>query len=426
MIILFKKLQFILLKGEIFMSNVVEKFIKYVKYDTRSDEDSKTIPTTPGQIELAKELVKELISIGMDDVSLEENGHIIATLPSNVDKDVPTIGFIAHIDTSPEVSGSNINPKFVENYNGEDVILNEEKNIILSPKEYPELRNYVGKTIITSDGTTLLGADDKSGIAEIMTAMEFLIQNPQIKHGIIRVAFTTDEEIGKVGEYFDVGKFNADLAYTVDGEAIGELRYENFNAASAKITINGKSVHTGEAKGRMKNSLRIATELIDMFPEKETPEETEGYEGFYHIIAINGKVEETKLHFLIRDFDDKKFEERKSFITDLVKRINKKYGEGTAVIEITEQYRNMKKKIEAVKYIVDLAIEAMKEVNIFPNVQPLRGGTDGARLSYMGLPTPNISAGGHNFHSKYEYISTFAMEKAVEVILKIVELFSEI
>ncbi|AKA68339.1 peptidase T [Clostridium scatologenes] len=407
------------------MSKVVERFIKYVKYDTRSDENSITHPTTLGQLQLGKELVRELEEIGMEDICLDENGYIMATLPANIDKDVPVVGFIAHMDTSPQVSGTNVKPKFVENYNGEYIILNEEKNIILSPKDFPELKNYIGKTLITSDGTTLLGADDKAGIAEIITAMDFLIKNPKIKHGTIRIAFTTDEEIGKIGEYFDIEKFKADLAYTVDDEAIGQLKYENFNAANAKITINGRSVHTAEAKGRMVNSLRIASELMNMFPENETPENTEGFEGFYHVEAINGNVEETKIHCLIRDFEDRKFEERKEFIEKIVQDLNKKYGEGTVGLEIIEQYRNMKEKIEAVKYIVDIAIEAMKEVNIFPDVTPLRGGTDGARLSYMGLPTPNISAGGHNFHSKYEYISTYAMEKAVEVILKIIELFAE-
>ncbi|AWI05330.1 peptidase T [Clostridium drakei] len=407
------------------MSKVVERFIKYVKYDTRSDENSITHPTTLGQLQLGKELVKELEEIGMEDICLDENGYIMATLPANIDKDVPVVGFIAHMDTSPQVSGTNVKPKFVENYNGEYIILNEEKNIILSPKDFPELKNYIGKTLITSDGTTLLGADDKAGIAEIITAMDFLIKNPKIKHGTIRIAFTTDEEIGKIGEYFDIEKFKADLAYTVDDEAIGQLKYENFNAANAKITINGRSVHTAEAKGRMVNSLRIAAELMNMFPENETPENTEGSEGFYHVEAIKGNVEETKIHCLIRDFEDRKFEERKEFIEKIVQDLNKKYGEGTVDLEIIEQYRNMKEKIEAVKYIVDIAIEAMKEVNIFPDVTPLRGGTDGARLSYMGLPTPNISAGGHNFHSKYEYISTYAMEKAVEVILKIIELFAE-
>lgn len=407
------------------MSRVVERFIKYIGYDTRSDEDSSTIPTTPGQMVFAKELAEELVSLGMEDVSLDDKGYIMATLPSNVEKDVPVIGFIAHLDTSPEVTATNINPKFVENYNGEDIILNDEKNIILSPKEFPELRNYVGKTLITTDGNTLLGADDKAGVAEIMTAMETLIQNPHIRHGKIRIAFTTDEEIGKVGEYFDIEKFGANLAYTLDGEGIGQLIYENFNAASAKITIYGKAVFTGEAKGRMINSMRIANELINSFPENETPENTDGYEGFYHLASVSGKVEETRLHYFIRDFDEKSFEERKAFVADTVQAINKKYGENTAVLEMTEQYRNMKDKIEAVKYIVDIAVEAMKEVNVFPNITSLRGGTEGARLSHLGLPTPDLSAGGHNFHSKYEFISTYAMEKSVEVILKIVELFEE-
>lgn len=408
------------------MSKVVERFIKYVKYDTTSDENSTTIPTTPGQLELAKDLVKELEEIGMKDVCLDKNGYVMATLPANTDKDIPVIGFIAHMDTSPEVSGANVNPKFVENYNGEDIILNEEQNIILSPKDFPELKSYIGKTLITTDGTTLLGADNKAAIAEIMTAMEFLIKNPQIKHGTIKVAFTVDEEVGKIAEYFDVEKFNADLAYTLDGDSIGGLEYENFNAASIKITINGVSYHTGKAKGKMINSIRIASELMSMFPEEETPENTEGYDGFYHIGSISGRVEETKIQYFIRDFDSENFERRKQFIVDLVRNVNKKYGEGTAVIEITEQYKNMKEKIEAVKYIVDIAIEAMKEVNVFPDVRPIRGGTDGAKLSHMGLPTPNIFSGGHNIHSRYEYIPTYAMGKAVEVILKIVELFAEI
>ena len=407
------------------MSKIVEKFIKYIKYDTRSDQNSITVPSSLGQLELAKELVKELNDMGMKDILMEENGCIIATLPANIDKDIQVIGFIAHMDTSPEISGANINPKFIENYNGEDIILNGEKNIILSPKEFPHLKNYIGNTLITTDGTTVLGADNKAGIAEIMTAMEFLNENPQIKHGIIRVAFIVDGEIGKLAEYFDVKKFNVDLAYTIDGEAIGELNYENFNAASALITINGKRVHTGKAKGKMVNSVRIAAELINMFPEGETPENTDGYEGFYHVDSVNGNVNETKIQYLIRDFDGKNFEKRKEFIIELVQNTNKKYGEGIVTLEITDQYRNMKEKIEPVKYVVDVAIEAMKEVNIVPDIMPLRGGTDGAKFSYMGLPTPDLFAGGHNYHSKYEYISVYSMEKAVEVILKIVELFAE-
>lgn len=407
------------------MSKVVEKFIKYIKYDTRSDQNSITVPSSLGQLELAKELVKELNDIGMKDILMEKNGYIIATLPANIDKDIQVIGFIAHMDTSPEISGANINPKFIENYNGEDIILNGEKNIILSPKEFPHLKNYIGNTLITTDGTTVLGADNKAGIAEIMTAMEFLNENPQIKHGVIRVAFIVDGEIGKLTEYFDVKKFNVDLAYTIDGEAIGELNYENFNAAIALITINGKQVHTGKAKGKMLNSVRIAAELINMFPEGETPENTDGYEGFYHVDSVNGNVDETKIQYLIRDFDGKNFEKRKEFIIELVQNTNKKYGEGIVTLEITDQYRNMKEKIEPVKYVVDVAIEAMKEVNIVPDIMPLRGGTDGAKFSYMGLPTPDLFAGGHNYHSKYEYISVYSMEKAVEVVLKIVELFAE-
>ncbi|AYD40876.1 peptidase T [Clostridium fermenticellae] len=408
------------------MSNVVKRFVRYVKYDTRSDESSKTIPTTKGQIELASEICRELKDIGMEDVCMDQNGYIMATLPANITKDVPVVGFIAHIDTHPQVSGANVNPKFVEAYNGEDILLNESENIILSPKKFSELKNYIGQTLITTDGTTLLGADDKAGIAEIITAMEYLIKNPRIKHGPIRVAFTTDEEIGKIGEYFDVEKFNADLAYTVDGESIGDLKYENFNAASAKIIIKGRNAQTGEAKGKMVNSLRIASEIMSMFPENETPESTEGLDGFYHPASINGKVERTEISYLIRDFDNYNFEKRKNFICDLVKRVNGKYGRGTAKLYITEQYRNMKEKIEPEKYIVDIAVEAIKEVNLFPDVTPLRGGTDGAKLSYMGLPTPNIFTGAHNIHSKYEYISTYCMEKSVEVILKIIDLFAEI
>jgi tripeptide aminopeptidase len=408
------------------MSNVIEKFIKYVKFDTRSEEESVTVPTTLGQIALAKELAGELEDIGMNDVSMDENGYVIATLPSNIDKEVPVIGFIAHMDTSPEISGANVKPKFVENYDGNDIVLNEEKNIILSPKDFPELKNYIGKTLITTDGTTLLGADNKAGIAEIITAMEVLIQNPQIKHGTIKVGFTPDEEVGRGADHFDVEKFNAELAYTIDGGPIGELEYENFNAASAKITVNGRNVHPGSAKGIMINSMLIAGELMDMLPKNETPATTEGYEGFYHLITLNGGVEETNLQYIIRDFDEEKFKKRKEFITSVGENLNKKYGKNTVVIEIKEQYRNMKEMIEPVKHVVDIAFDAMKAVNIVPKVQPIRGGTDGARLSFMGLPTPNIFTGGHNFHGKFEYIPVYSMEKAVEVILKIVELYTNI
>jgi tripeptide aminopeptidase len=406
-------------------NNVVEKFIKYVKFDTRSEEEVTTFPSTSGQLVLAKALVKELEEMGMKEVSVDENGYVMATLPSNTNKEIPNIGFIAHMDTSPEISGLNVNPKFVEDYDGKDIVLNEEKNIILSPKDFPELKDYIGKTLITTDGTTLLGADDKAGIAEIITAMEFLIKNPKIKHGTIKIAFTPDEEVGKGADHFNVEKFNADLAYTMDGGDIGELEYENFNAAGAKITINGRNVHPGSAKGKMINSMLIAGELMDMLPKNETPGTTEGYEGFYHLVTLNGGVEETKLQYIIRDFDEKNFEKRKEFIISVVDSLNNKYGKNTVVAEIKEQYRNMKEKIEPVKHVVDIAFEAMKAVNIVPKVQPIRGGTDGARLSFMGLPTPNIFTGGHNFHGKFEYIPVYSMEKAVEVILKIIELYEK-
>ncbi|WPC39320.1 peptidase T [Clostridium sp. JS66] len=407
------------------MSNVVEKFINYISFDTRSNEEVENVPTTSGQLVLAKALVKELEEIGMKEVSVDENGYVMATLPSNTTKEIPTIGFIAHMDTSPEISGKNINPKFVEDYDGKDIVLNEEKNVILSPKDFPELKDYIGRTLITTDGTTLLGADDKAGISEIITAMEYLINNAKIKHGTIKVAFTPDEEVGRGADHFNVEKFNADLAYTLDGGAIGELEYENFNAASAKVTINGRSVHPGSAKGTMINSMLIAGEFMSMLPENETPATTEGYEGFYHIVTLNGGVEETKLQYIIRDFDEKNFEKRKEFMTSVVKKLNEKYGENTVEIEIKDQYRNMKEKIEPVKHVVDIAFQAMKEVNVVPKVQPIRGGTDGAMLSFKGLPTPNIFTGGHNFHGKFEYIPIYSMEKAVEVVLKIIELYEK-
>ncbi|MBZ9606447.1 peptidase T [Clostridium estertheticum] len=406
------------------MSKVVEKFLKYVSYDTKSDEESTTVPSTTGQMRLATELVKELKAMGLKQASVDDNGYIMATVPANVQKNIPTIGFIAHMDTAPDISGKNVNPKFVYNYDGEDIILNKENNIVLSPKDFPELKNYVGKTLITTDGTTLLGADDKAGISEIMSAVEYLIENPHIPHGTIRIGFTPDEEIGRGADIFDVKKFDADFAYTMDGGTIGELEYENFNAAGAKICIHGRNVHPGSAKGKMIHSTLIANEFVNSMPRNETPSNTEGYEGFYHLISLNGEVEESKLQYIIRDFNSERFENRKVFIKDVAYKLNKKYGDGTVEIDVKDQYFNMKEKIEPVKHIVDTAFLAMKEVGINPITQPIRGGTDGARLSFMGLPTPNIFAGGHNFHGKYEFIPTFAMEKAVEVILKIVELYA--
>lgn len=407
------------------MTNVVDRFIKYVKYDTKSDEKSKTTPTTEGQVILAREIYEELLSIGLKSLTLDSKGYIMATLPSNLSKSVRDIGFIAHMDTSPDMSGNHVKPQFRENYDGKDIILNTEKNIILSPKDFPELKNYIGKTLITTDGTTLLGADDKAGVAEIITAIEYLAENPQLPHGNIRIGFTPDEEVGAGADYFDVKKFKADYAYTIDGGTIGELEYENFNAAGVKITVKGRSVHPGSAKGKMINSMLIASELISMLPENETPETTEGYEGFYHLCEISGRAEETKLEYIIRDFDKENFTKRKEFMESIAKDLTEKYGKGMIEMEIKDQYYNMKEKIDPVKHIVDIAYKAMTEVGVIPKVQPIRGGTDGSRLSYMGLPTPNIFAGGENFHGKFEFVSTYSMEKAVDVILKIIELYAK-
>lgn len=407
------------------MSKVVEKFLKYVKFDTRSEEESNEVPSTSKQLILAEELVKELKEMGMQEVSVDANGYVMAILPGNINKNAPVIGFIAHMDTSPELSGENVNPKIVKSYDGSDIILNEEQNVVLRISESPELKDYIGQDIITTDGTTLLGADDKAGIAEIMAAMEYLINHPEIKHGDIRVGFTPDEEVGRGADHFDVKKFNADLAYTVDGGVIGELECENFNAAGAKVTIKGKNFHPGYSKNKMINSALIASEFMGMLPANETPATTEGYEGFYHLISINGEVEETNLSYIIRDFDAEKFETRKLFLQDAVNKLNQKYGNDIVNIEIKDQYRNMKEQIEKEKYIVDIAFKAMEEVGVKPLVRPIRGGTDGARLSFMGLPTPNLFTGGHNFHGRFEYISIQSMERAVEVIVKIAELYSE-
>lgn len=406
------------------MSMVVEKFLKYVKFDTKSDDSSNTTPTTKGQLVLGEELVKELKAIGMQDVSMDVNGYVMATLPSNVNKEVPTIGFIAHMDTSPDMSGTNVNPQFVENYDGGDIVLNAVQNIVLSPKDSPELKEYIGQTLITTDGTTLLGADDKAGIAEIMTAIEYLINHPEVSHGTIRVAFTPDEEVGQGADHFDVEKFNADFAYTIDGGAIGELEYENFNAASAKVTIHGRNVHPGYAKDKMINSVLIGNEFASMLPQAETPGQTCGYEGFYHLNNFNGDVETTTLVYILRDFDADNIEKRKEIIKAVAEKLNNKYGKGTVELDLKDQYRNMKEMVEPVKHIVDTAFEAMEEAGIKPLVRPIRGGTDGARLSFMGLPCPNIFTGGENFHGKYEYVPTNSMEKAVEVILNIIKIYT--
>ncbi|WIV11737.1 peptidase T [Proteiniborus sp. MB09-C3] len=407
------------------MKKVVDRFLNYVAIDTKSEYDSPSFPSSKKQFDLANLLVKELNEIGLKDVSVDQNCYVMATLPSNTDKAVPVIGFIAHMDTSPDMSGENVKPKIVENYDGNNIVLNKENNIILSPKDFPELKNYIGKTLITTDGTTLLGADDKAGIAEIITAVEYLVNNPQIKHGDIKIAFTPDEEVGRGADYFNVDKFNADFAYTVDGGGLGELEYENFNAAGVKLVIKGRNVHPGTAKNKMINSIEIAMELNSMLPENQKPKYTEGYEGFFLLSSLNGEVEETKASYIIRDHFKDKFEEKKALMQKVVDFLNDKYGEGTVQVEISDQYYNMKEKIEPVMHIVDTAKKAMEKLGITPIITPVRGGTDGARLSYMGLPCPNLFTGGHNYHGKYEFICTESMEKAVHVILKVIELYSK-
>lgn len=406
------------------MKKVVDRFFNYVVIDTKSEDDSPSFPSSNKQFDLANLLVKELKELGLNDASVDENCYVMATLPSNTDKTVPTIGFIAHMDTSPDISGENVKPKTIENYDGRDIILNKENNIVLSSKDFPELKKYIGKTLITTDGTTLLGADDKAGIAEIMTAIEYLVNNPQIKHGDIKVAFTPDEEVGRGADYFNVEKYGADFAYTVDGGELGELEYENFNAAGVKLVIKGRNVHPGTAKNKMINSIEIAMELNSMLPENQKPKYTEGYEGFFLLSSLNGDVEETKASYIIRDHFKDRFEEKKALMQKVVDFLNAKYGKDTVHAEIKDQYYNMKEKIEPVMHIVDTAKKAMEKLGITPIIKPVRGGTDGSRLSYMGLPCPNLFTGGHNYHGKYEFICAESMESAVEVVLKIVELYS--
>ncbi|MCD2259678.1 peptidase T [Psychroserpens luteolus] len=402
--------------------DITKRFISYVTVDTESDPKSDTTPSTEKQWDLANALVEELKAIGMKDVSIDTNAYIMATLPSNVDHDVPTIGFISHFDTSPDFTGANVKPRVIENYDGKAITLNDDQNIILSPDYFEDLLLYKGQTLIVTDGTTLLGADDKAGITEIVSAMEYLINHPEIKHGDIKVGFTPDEEIGRGAHKFDVEKFGADWAYTMDGSQIGELEYENFNAAGAEVTIKGKIVHPGYAKGKMINSMYIATEFINSLPRMETPEHTEGYQGFFHLHHIEGKVEETTLQYIIRDHDKDHFEARKEVMVKLTNDINSQYGREVITIDIKDQYFNMKEKVVPVMHIVDIAEEAMKQLGIEPLIKPIRGGTDGSQLSYMGLPCPNIFAGGHNFHGRYEYVPVESMIKATEVICKIVEL----
>lgn len=404
------------------MDNLLERFLRYVKIDTQSDPESSSFPSTTRQFDLLRVLVEELKGFGIEDAELDDKGYIMASIPSNIDKEVPTIGFIAHVDTSPDMSGTNVKPQIIENYDGKVIHLNDE--VRLSPVEFPHLLKYKGQTLLTTDGTTLLGADDKAGIAEIMTAVEYLMTHPEIKHGKIRIGFTPDEEIGKGADYFDVKKFNADFAYTLDGGEIGELEFENFNAALAKIKIKGKNVHPGTAKNVMINSMLVAMELNGLLPPNQRPEHTEKYEGFYHLISFKGSVEDSEMQYIVRDHDREKFEHKKQLIQKATDFINVKYG-NIADLQLTDQYYNMREKIEPVFHIIDIAKKAYEEVGVEPNIKAIRGGTDGARLSYMGLPTPNIFAGGHNFHGRYEYVPLESMQKSVQVILKIAELVAE-
>lgn len=407
------------------MTDVMDRFLQYVKIDTASNDKSDTVPSTMVQLDFAKLLGKELQELGLQDVSVDDNGYVMATLPSNVEEKLPTIGFIAHLDTIPDMPGNDVKPLVVENYDGEDIILNREKNIILSVSDFPEIRNYIGETIIATDGTTLLGADDKAGIAEIITAVEYLINNPTIPHGTVKIGFTPDEEIGRGADYFDVEKFGADFAYTMDGGPIGELNFENFNAASAKIKINGTNIHPGTAKNMMINSLIVGMELNAMLPVEERPEFTEKYEGFYHITRFNGNVEEVEIEYIIRDHDKEEFDRKKEYLNEVVEFLNKKYNY-IIELEVVDQYYNMKEKIDTNTKIIDIAKRAMEDLGIEPKIVPIRGGTDGAMLSFKGLLCPNIFTGGHNYHGKYEYIPVNSMERAVDVILKIIELNTKI
>ena len=401
-----------------------DRFLRYVKFETRSDEKSETIPSTPTQLEFAKILAKELEEIGMENVYVNDACFVNATLPGNVDKDVPVIGFIAHMDTA-DFNATNVNPKIVENYDGEDIVLNEAKDIVLSVEEFPNLKNYVGKTVITTDGTTLLGADDKAGIVEIVEAMKYLIEHPEIKHGTVKVAFGPDEEIGRGADNFNVEEFGADFAYTMDGGPVGELEYESFNAAGAVFKIKGKSVHPGTAKGELINASLIAAEIVNSFPADEVPEKTEGYEGFYFLDKINANCEKAELSYILRDHDREKFEAKKKFAANVAKKINEKYGKELVSVEIKDQYYNMGEIIKDHMNVVEIAKKAMENLGIKPVIEPIRGGTDGSKISFMGLPTPNIFAGGENFHGKYEFVALESMILATDVIVEIVKLNGE-
>ncbi len=406
-----------------FKEKLLDRFLRYVRIDTQSDPNSSTFPSTKKQFDLLRLLVDELHSLGLKDAHVDEHGYVMATLEANTDKNIPVIGFLAHVDSSPDMAASDIKPRVIENYSGGDILLNKEQGMYLRVNEFPELEHYVGQTLITTDGTTLLSADDKAGIAEIMVAMEHLVEHPEIKHGTIKIGFTPDEEIGKGVDHFDVDKFGAQYAYTLDGGQVGELEYENFNAAFAKINVQGRNIHPGTAKGKMKNAIIIASELNDMLPVFERPEHTEGYEGFFHITKFEAVVEQAELQYIVRDHDHQKFLDKKKLLRDIVDFMNIKYGAGTITLELTDQYFNMRERVEPVYHIVEIVERAMLDLGIKPIIKPIRGGTDGSKLSYMGLPCPNIFAGGHNFHGKYEYVPLDSMEKATQVILKVIELY---
>lgn len=405
--------------------NILNRFLHYVSIDSQSDENSTTFPSTEKQFNMLNLLHDQLKEFGLSEVSIDKNGYVMATLPANTDKKIPTIGFIAHVDTSPDMSGANIKPRIIENYDGKDITLNAELNIVMSVSDFPELKEYAGQTLIVTDGTTLLGADDKAGVTEIMEAVKYLIAHPEIKHGTIKVGFTPDEEVGRGVDFFDVEAFGADFGYTMDGGGIGELEYENFNAAGAKIFVQGRNIHPGYAKNKMKNAILMAMEINAMLPVDERPEYTQDYEGFFHVVKSEGSVENAMLQYIIRDHDRTKFEAKKAFIQSCVDFMNKRYGEGSFKLELKDQYYNMREKVEPVYHVVETAKQAMEQLGIVPKVVPIRGGTDGARLSYMGIPCPNIFAGGHNFHGKMEYIPLESMVKATEVILKISELYTQ-
>lgn len=405
--------------------SVVERFLRYVKYDTQSDPHSGLHPSSPGQMEFARVLCEEMREVGLEDVSVDEYGYVMGFLPSNMERETPAVGFIAHMDTSPELSGKNVNPQIIANYAGNDIVLNKEKGIALTTDEFPELLRYTGQTLITTDGTTLLGVDDKAGIAEILTAIQYLVEHPDIRHGKLCICFTPDEEIGEGPDHFDIKRFGAKFAFTVDGGELGELEFENFNAASAKLIFKGRNFHPGYAKNKMVNSIAVANEFLASLPKKEIPENTAGYEGFFHVSSIRGDVEQTEMEVLIRDFDRDRFEWRKNTIENGVREFSKRFGL-TIDLELKDQYYNMREKIEPLYYIIDIAKQAIRDADVKPQIVPIRGGTDGARLSFMGLPTPNLFTGGHNFHGRYEYIPVSSMEKVVQVIVRLVELCTKI